>query len=77
MEKPSLFIKVTCKPEWPEIKAAPLGPNDKACTDRPPDLIARVPLKAKSGNKRRAGSVMNGESFLCCSPYCFYLFNLC
>ncbi|KDE05933.1 hypothetical protein MVLG_03745 [Microbotryum lychnidis-dioicae p1A1 Lamole] len=27
---PSLFIMVTCNPEWPEIKAA-LGPNDQAC----------------------------------------------
>ncbi|SCZ90399.1 BZ3500_MvSof-1268-A1-R1_Chr1-3g01964 [Microbotryum saponariae] len=37
--KPSLFITVTCNPEWPEIKAA-LGPNDQACNR--PDLIARV-----------------------------------
>ncbi|SGY19533.1 BQ5605_C014g07674 [Microbotryum silenes-dioicae] len=57
--KPSLFITVTCNPEWPEIKAA-LGPNDKACNR--PDLIARV-FEAKLnrlcddvfGNKQRAG----------------------
>ncbi|SCZ97712.1 BZ3500_MvSof-1268-A1-R1_Chr4-3g07397 [Microbotryum saponariae] len=57
--KPSLFITVTCKPEWPEIKAA-LGPNDQACNR--PDLIARV-FEAKLnrlcddvfGNKQRAG----------------------
>ncbi|SGY77439.1 BQ5605_C005g03639 [Microbotryum silenes-dioicae] len=57
--KPSLFITVTCNPEWPEIKAA-LGPNDKAC--HRPDLIARV-FEAKLnrlcddvfGNKQRAG----------------------
>ncbi|SCZ96944.1 BZ3500_MvSof-1268-A1-R1_Chr4-2g06879 [Microbotryum saponariae] len=54
--KPSLFITVTCNPEWPEIKAA-LGPSDQA-----PDLIARV-FEAKLnrlcdddfGNKQRAG----------------------
>ncbi|SCZ95336.1 BZ3500_MvSof-1268-A1-R1_Chr11-2g03441 [Microbotryum saponariae] len=57
--KPSLFITVTCNPEWPEIKAA-LGPNDQACNR--PDLIARV-FEAKLnrlcddvlGNKQRAG----------------------
>ncbi|SCZ98940.1 BZ3500_MvSof-1268-A1-R1_Chr3-1g05722 [Microbotryum saponariae] len=37
--KPSLFIAVTCNPEWFEIMAAQ-GPNDKACNR--PDLIARV-----------------------------------
>ncbi|SGZ29688.1 BQ5605_C050g12477 [Microbotryum silenes-dioicae] len=62
--KPSLFITVTCNPEWPEIKAA-LGPNDKACNR--PDLIARV-FEAKSGNKRHAGCFgdecrMNGFCF--------------
>ncbi|SGY20239.1 BQ5605_C017g08544 [Microbotryum silenes-dioicae] len=57
---PSLFIMVTCNPEWLEIKAA-LGPNDQAC-DRP-ELIARA-FEAKLnrlcdddrfGNKQRAG----------------------
>ncbi|SCZ94207.1 BZ3500_MvSof-1268-A1-R1_Chr12-2g03754 [Microbotryum saponariae] len=57
--KPSLFITVTCNPDWPKIKAA-LGPNDQACNR--PDLIARV-FEAKLnrlcddifGNKQRAG----------------------
>ncbi|SGY39197.1 BQ5605_C003g02167 [Microbotryum silenes-dioicae] len=58
--KPSLFITVTCNPEWPEIKAA-LGPNDQACNR--PELIARA-FEAKLnrlcdddvfGNKQRAG----------------------
>ncbi|SGZ23002.1 BQ5605_C022g09573 [Microbotryum silenes-dioicae] len=66
----SLFITVTCNPEWPEIKAA-LGPNDKAYNS--PDLIARV-LKAKSGNKQRPGCF--GDEwilFLCCTSYCVFL----
>ncbi|SCZ89755.1 BZ3500_MvSof-1268-A1-R1_Chr1-3g01557 [Microbotryum saponariae] len=57
--KPSLFITVTCNPEWPANKVA-LGPNDQACNR--PDLIARV-FEAKLnrlcddifGNKQRAG----------------------
>ncbi|SGZ14453.1 BQ5605_C066g12822 [Microbotryum silenes-dioicae] len=58
--KPSLFIMVTCNPEWPEIKAA-LGLNDQACNR--PELIARA-FEAKLnrlcdddrfGNKQRAG----------------------
>ncbi|SGY17574.1 BQ5605_C015g07824 [Microbotryum silenes-dioicae] len=57
--KPSLFITVTCNPDWPEIKAA-LGPNDQASNR--PDLIARV-FEAKLnrlcddvfGNKQSAG----------------------
>ncbi|SGZ28006.1 BQ5605_C026g10248 [Microbotryum silenes-dioicae] len=58
--KPSLFITVTCNPEWPEIKAA-LGPNDQASNQ--PELIARA-FESKLnrlcddnifGNKQRAG----------------------
>ncbi|SGY38941.1 BQ5605_C003g02106 [Microbotryum silenes-dioicae] len=58
--KPSLFITVTCNPEWPEIKAA-LGPNDQASNR--PELIARA-FESKLnrlcddnvfGNKQRAG----------------------
>ncbi|SGY39388.1 BQ5605_C003g02208 [Microbotryum silenes-dioicae] len=60
--KPSLFITVTCNPEWPEIKAA-LGPNDEAYNR--PDLIARM-LKAKSGNKQRPG---------CSGDACILLFD--
>ncbi|SGY72933.1 BQ5605_C005g03235 [Microbotryum silenes-dioicae] len=36
---PSLFITVTCNPEWLKIKAA-LGLNDQACNR--PELIARA-----------------------------------
>ncbi|SGY38101.1 BQ5605_C003g01957 [Microbotryum silenes-dioicae] len=58
--KPSLFITVTCNPEWPEVKAA-LGPNDQASNR--PELIARA-FESKLnrlcddnvfGNKQRAG----------------------
>ncbi|SGY11881.1 BQ5605_C011g06320 [Microbotryum silenes-dioicae] len=57
---PSLFITVTCNPEWLKIKAA-LGPNDQACNRL--ELIARA-FEAKLnrlcnddrfGNKQRAG----------------------
>ncbi|SCZ87370.1 BZ3500_MvSof-1268-A1-R1_Chr2-2g04836 [Microbotryum saponariae] len=70
--KPSLFITVTCNPEWPKIKAA-LGPNDQACNR--PDLIARV-LKAKSGNKQRAGC-FGDEWRIMSLLYSVLFFNLC
>src|SRR3990170_450409 len=45
-EKPSLFVTVTCNPNWPEITNE-LLPNQQA-NDRP-DLVARVfKLKLKS-----------------------------
>ncbi|SDA03070.1 BZ3500_MvSof-1268-A1-R1_Chr11-1g03290 [Microbotryum saponariae] len=65
-----LFITVTCKPGWPDIKAA-LGPNDKACGRL--DLIARA-FEAKlnrlchddlATSIGQAVSAMNGEHFLC------------
>ncbi|SCV74472.1 BQ2448_8111 [Microbotryum intermedium] len=57
--KPSLFITMTCNPNWPEIKSV-LGPGEKA--HNRPDLIARV-FEAQLhrlcddifGNKNRAG----------------------
>ncbi|SGY38962.1 BQ5605_C003g02111 [Microbotryum silenes-dioicae] len=58
--KPSLFITVTCNPEWPEIKAA-LGPNDKAYNR--PDLIARV-LKA----------MCNGQAVSTVRLSCYFLY---
>ncbi|SGZ32121.1 BQ5605_C043g12082 [Microbotryum silenes-dioicae] len=70
--KPSLFITVTCNPEWPETKAA-LEPNDQASNR--PEFIARA-FEAKLNRlcddnvfwQQATGTLfVNGELFLCCS----------
>ncbi|SCZ97908.1 BZ3500_MvSof-1268-A1-R1_Chr3-3g06449 [Microbotryum saponariae] len=79
--KPSLFITVTCNPEWPEIKAA-LGPNDQACNR--PDLIARV-FEAKLnrlcdngfGNKQRAGCLGDEWRAVSLLDFVVCFLNLC
>ncbi|SGZ14852.1 BQ5605_C029g10624 [Microbotryum silenes-dioicae] len=79
---PSLFITVTCHPEWPEIKAA-LGPNDQACNR--PELIARA-FEAKLnrlcdndvfGNKQRAGCLADEWRTVSLLYFVVCLFNLC
>ncbi|SGZ32290.1 BQ5605_C040g11847 [Microbotryum silenes-dioicae] len=79
---PSLFITVTCNPEWPEIKAA-LGPNDQACSR--PELIARA-FEAKLnrlcdddvfGNKQRTGCLGDERRIVSLLYFVVCLFNLC
>ncbi|SGY14839.1 BQ5605_C013g07124 [Microbotryum silenes-dioicae] len=79
---PSLFITVTCHPEWPEIKAA-LGPNDQACNR--PELIARA-FEAKLnrlcdddvfGNKQRAGCLADEWRTVSLLYFVVCLFDLC